>query len=291
MCCTNRNKTEKCNNTVKLPNSLKEVSGVGFWDKELFCIQDSGNKNEIVVLDTFGNSNRKITILNAKNIDWEDLTFDKKGNLYIGDFGNNENKRKDLTIYKINNTELYKNSANYEYKITFNYPEQREFPPNKKNLFFDCEAFFEFENNFYLFTKNHGKNFDGSSLVYKIPNKKGNHNAELIDTIYTDSKHKSFAITSAAIASNQKSFVVLTHSKIWHFSINNSSITNSKSSSISLDSNSQKEAICFKNDQTVLIADEKVKNTGGNLYTISIKNQVELTVDLNEKLFLNTLDK
>jgi hypothetical protein len=34
------------------------------------------------------------------NIDWED-TKDKNGNLYVGDFGNNDNERKDLCIYKI----------------------------------------------------------------------------------------------------------------------------------------------------------------------------------------------
>jgi hypothetical protein len=32
--------------------------------------------------------------LQTANIDWEDITKDKDGNLYVGDFGNNDNERK-----------------------------------------------------------------------------------------------------------------------------------------------------------------------------------------------------
>jgi hypothetical protein len=38
--------------------------------------------------------------VNAKNTDWEALTNDGN-NFYIGDFGNNDGSRRDLTIYKV----------------------------------------------------------------------------------------------------------------------------------------------------------------------------------------------
>jgi sugar lactone lactonase YvrE len=44
--------------------------------------------------------------LQNTNIDWEDITKDKDGNLYVGDFGNNDNERKDLCIYKIDKKSL-----------------------------------------------------------------------------------------------------------------------------------------------------------------------------------------
>ena len=34
----------------------------------------------------------------------------------------------------------------------------------------------------------------------------------------------------------------------------------------------QKEGVCFKNNETLLIADEKDKKTGGNLYEVNLKN-------------------
>jgi hypothetical protein len=35
------------------------------------------------------------------NIDWEDITKDKDGNLYVGDFGNNDNERKVYVFTKL----------------------------------------------------------------------------------------------------------------------------------------------------------------------------------------------
>jgi hypothetical protein len=42
-------------------------------------------------------------ITNANDIDWEDMTQYDFGHFFLGDFGNNENKRKWLTKYKIEN--------------------------------------------------------------------------------------------------------------------------------------------------------------------------------------------
>jgi hypothetical protein len=59
----------------------------------LWVIEDS-NANKIYGLNPKGKLEKSITIQNAENIDWEEITKDKEGNLYIGDFGNNENKEK-----------------------------------------------------------------------------------------------------------------------------------------------------------------------------------------------------
>lgn len=66
-------------------------------------------------------------MLNAPNTDWEDLTMDDKGNLYIADVGNNLNERKDLCVLKLNaNSAFQSDSINVE-KIYFSYAGQRFF--------------------------------------------------------------------------------------------------------------------------------------------------------------------
>ena len=40
-----------------------------------------------------------VAVTGAENRDWEALAADDAGNLYIGDAGNNSNKRRDLAVY------------------------------------------------------------------------------------------------------------------------------------------------------------------------------------------------
>ena len=218
-----------------------------------------------------GTIEKKITIKNTSNTDWEDITKDKAGNLYIGDFGNNDNVRKDLCIYKIDKNSLNQESAIPAYKISFSYPEQKMFPPKKTALFFDVEGFFEFKDNFYLFTKNRSKGFDGTVLVYKIPNKQGVHQAVLMGELKTCDKYDHCAITSAAISSDDSKVVLLTHDKIVLLeNFKEDNFLKGKQSELELGHFSQKEAICFKNNETLVIADEKSKKIGGNVYEVNL---------------------
>ena len=271
--CENKNDKIALKQVAELSKELKELSGVAYSNNLIYFIEDSGNENEVTVMDTLGKITKTIVINDVENIDWEDLTFDKKDNLYIGDFGNNDNDRKDLSIYKINQSDLQKESVDVAYKVTFDYPEQTDFPPKKKDLLFDVEGFFEYENHFYLFTKNRSKGFGGTSYIYKIPNVAGHHHAQLIKTITTCSDYHNCAITSAAISPDGLQFVLLSHSKVWLFdNYSQNDITNGKMSELNLNNYSQKEAVCFKTNDILLIADERVKKTGGNLYQVSLQS-------------------
>ncbi len=152
--CNEKDKTNNLEPLVQFPKKLKEISGIAFKSNLLYTIEDSGNKNHVTVINLKGEITKVITINNVNNKDWEDLSFDTSGNLYIGDSGNNDNIRKDLVIYKIDSSNLQKEKANVSYKVFFDFPEQTDFPPKKKKLTYDVEAFFEFQNYFYLFTKN-----------------------------------------------------------------------------------------------------------------------------------------
>lgn len=258
-----------------LPKKLKEVSGITYSSTSnlLWTLEDSGNANEIYGLNfENGKIEKTIIIENTENIDWEDITKDKEGNLYIGDFGNNDNERKDLSIYKIDKNSLAAESANPAYKISFAYPEQKKFPPKKTEMFFDVEGFFEFKNNFYLFTKNRSKGFDGTAFLYKIPNTAGFHQAVLIGEFKTCDNYNHCAITAATISPDETKVAVLTHDKVFLFeSFEGDNFLKGTKTILELDHFSQKEAASFIDNDRLFIADERSKSIGGNVYDASIK--------------------
>ena len=252
-----------------LPKKLKEVSGITYFPETnmIYTLEDSGNKNAIYALNAKGKIAKTITITNATNVDWEDITKDKNENIYIGDFGNNDNERKDLCIYKIAKNQLNKDQAVAEYKISFSYPEQTEFPPKKKELFYDVESFFELNGYFYLFTKNRSKGFDGTAFIYKIKNAAGTQKAVRIGEFKTCDNYNHCVLTSATISPDGKKVALLSHDKIVVFKGYKGDLFHKGSQTeISLNHFSQKEAIVFKDNNTLLIADEKSNKIGGNVY-------------------------
>jgi len=249
--------------------SLKEVSGLEYVKGTLWALEDSGNKNSIYKLSPKGKIVQEVVITNAKNTDWEELTSDKNGNLYIGDFGNNDSKRKDLAIYKLDASNL--NTATSV--IKFYYPEQREFPPKKSNLIYDCEAFFEHEGNFYLFTKNRSKGFNGEFQVYKVPNKQGNHAAQLLGTLTACNNFRKCAITGADISPDGTKVALISGDKVWlitGFGKNN--FAKGSLQMLELNDWSQKEGIAFIDNDVLTIADEKSKKEGGKLYEVKLSD-------------------
>lgn len=256
----------------KLPKELKEISGIVASKSKIWAIADSGNKNEIYQLNSDGKITHSVTLSSVQNTDWEEITSDSKGALYIGDFGNNKNERKDLAIYKVEDTDLTKTTVSSSQKTAFYYPEQTAFPPKKKSLFYDCEAFFELNGSFYLFTKNRSSHFDGTTFLYKIPNKAGNFPAQLLGQFKTCSDFNNCCITGAALSPDQKKIVLVSHSKLWLFEdFKTDNFFNGKVTQLELQHYSQKEAVCFQNNDILLIGDEKTKKIGGNVYQFSLK--------------------
>ncbi|OVE63269.1 hypothetical protein [Chryseobacterium mucoviscidosis] len=267
-------KTDDLKVEFSLPKKLKEVSGITLSQDSntIWAIEDQGNKNVIYGVDRKGNLTSDVLVENAENHDWEDITKDAAGNIYIGDFGNNENDRQNLSILKVDLKDASQKSTKVTQTTTFHYEGQTEFPPKKSNWLYDCEAFVEMNGNFYLFTKNRSKGFDGTFLVFQVPNKAGDFEAKLIGKLKLDGGYSDAAITSATINSTKDKIVLLNHKNIQiltGFSADDFSKT--KIEKVSLNHNSQKEAVVFADDKTLLIADEKDGKEGGNVYQFSLK--------------------
>ena len=128
-----------------LSDSLRETSGLTFFKDKLYTFNDGGNPNLVFEIDK--NSGKILNKIqtNFPNKDWEAITNDGE-NLYIGDFGNNAGNRRDLAIYKIENST---NSS----KIQFNYQYQKDFKTNYLNHDFDCEAMIFLDNKIHIFSK------------------------------------------------------------------------------------------------------------------------------------------
>lgn len=251
----------------KLPKSLKEVSGIEHFQNSpyLWMINDSGNDPKLFALDTLGKL-RTTFYINKKNRDWEDLTTDDKGNLYIGDFGNNANDRKNLKIYKFSAYNLGDQKNIVPEEIKFSFPDQKKFPPKKKNRHFDVESFFYHNGYLYLFTKSRTKTAYGRTNLYKIPATAGKHKAEFIDT-FTTCDDMDCWVTSADISPDGKKVVLLSHNYIWQFTdFKGDDFFSGTLTKFSLDHTSQKEGICFKDNNSVYITDEYAHGNGRNLY-------------------------
>ncbi|GAA4805124.1 hypothetical protein GCM10023330_09460 [Litoribaculum gwangyangense] len=249
--------TGRLNNIADMNSDLEEASAIEIvkGSNLLWVIEDAGNKNHIYGLDLKGRIIKDIDILNAENDDWEDLTSDKFGNLYIGDFGNNNKKRDEFTIYKVSNLNPTNDKTTAK-TIHFKLPKEVKSE--------DFEAFFLLDGFFYIFSKE-----NKSSILLKVPNSIGEHTAELVTDFNLDGKHHK--ITSAALSPNEETVVLLNHDKLWK-------LTNFKPDNffkgnieeLKFGHTSQKEGVCFKNDSMVYINDERNKSEGGNIYTFNI---------------------
>lgn len=253
-----------------LPKALKEVSGIETLagSKLIWMINDSGNTPRLYGISKKGRIKKQVYI-EKKNKDWEDLTSDEEGNIYIGDFGNNENGRKNLRILKVDKSDLSKKVAKVK-KIEFEYENQNDYTPKKKKMFFDAESFFYYKKHFYIFTKSRVEKKYGKTSLYKLSAKIGNHKAKLIAKFDNGNKHDSW-ITSADISDDGKKVALLSQKNILIFTdFEKDNFFSGTVRKIELTHRTQKEAICFKDNSTLLLSDEKSSGEGGNLYELKI---------------------
>lgn len=257
-----------------LSDLMIEVSGVSVIEGSnlIWMINDSGNTNVLFGYNTNGSIEREIVLDNAENIDWEDLATDASGTLYIGNFGNNKNDRKTLSIYTVSGISTAEDTHLEAQQTEFYFEDQKEFPPKKTERNFDAKAFIKLGDYFYIFTKNRSKDFNGVTKVYKVPAKKGDFKAKLIASYSTCNDPEDCFITSATISKDNKTLVLLTYNKLFVITdFKGDDFFNGIIKTIDLEHTSQKEGVTFKEDNTLYITDERRKKTGGNLYEFTLE--------------------
>jgi hypothetical protein len=270
-CAQSPTQESKLKQLGKFPSSLKEVSGMETTqDGNLWVIEDSGNKDHIYKVNHKAEVLYSLKIDHAKNVDWEELTTDSLGNLYIGDFGNNANERKDLVIYKVDSLQLTKKEPNAK-KIAFAYPEQKDFPPKTDSLYFDTEGMIHWQGQLYIFTKNRTRPYSGKTLVYRVPDEEGSYVAEFLGALFLCEDQNHCSVTSADISPDGTTIALLSYGKL--FLLNSASLSNiseAKVRTIELHQMTQIESVCFLDNKTVMIADEQNRFGGRKLYKFQL---------------------
>jgi hypothetical protein len=255
-----------------LPPVLKEASGAQttMGSDLIWMLNDAGNPPVLYGLDLKGDIVKSLR-MNDENHDWEDLATDGQGNLYIGDFGNNNNKRTDLVILKIKKEDLESTVPIETEKISFHYPDQKKFPPKNKKKYFDCEAFFFYQDSLYLFTKSRVEGKYGKTNMYKIPAKPGCHEALKIASYDASCDNFTCWTTSADISPDKSKIALLTPEALLIFSdFNGDDFFNGDVTEYKFEYITQKESVCFKDSDTVYITDEYSFGIGGNLYELKL---------------------
>lgn len=147
-----------------LDEEITESSGLirSSLNSELYwTLNDSGNEPVLYAVDLSGRIHGRARIAGVRNIDWEALTIDGEGKLYIGEIGNNENNRRDLVIYVIKEPEPdVDQTVEVERSIPFHFPDQKAFP-DAERMNFDAEAIFFHDGFLYVLSKHRSDTMTG----------------------------------------------------------------------------------------------------------------------------------
>jgi hypothetical protein len=162
-------------NSLDLPASLQESSGLIFYNNSIWSHNDNSDLKLYQINPNDASQIATQTILNGNNTDWEEITQDANY-IYIGDFGNNSSgNRTDLHILRIAKNSLFTSSLSVD-TIWFTYSNQTDFSATSgNNTNFDCEAFIVSSDSIYLFTK---KWLNQQSTIYVLPKIPGTYSAQ-----------------------------------------------------------------------------------------------------------------
>jgi hypothetical protein len=144
---------------ANLSDELQEISGFTQAGSTWWGQNDSGADADFYNINPeTGGILQTISLQNAQNRDWEDIAAEAE-NLYLGDFGNNNNNRQNLGIYIVPRSSIGSSSAEIlnesEWSfLPFSYNDQTDFSSQPEDSsVYDCEAMIVLHGNIHLFTK------------------------------------------------------------------------------------------------------------------------------------------
>jgi len=246
-----------------VPKAISESSGLTMSCNFLgvmWTLNDSGDSARIFAITVDGEAVRPendagpykgIKVLNARNVDWEDIAADDDGNLIIGACGNHKIPRRDLALYVIKepNPRLTKATSVIK-KIRFRYPDQTDFTLAINN--FDCEAVFAWGGKYYLLTK-HRTNT--RTQLYRFDDI--DEEQENVLTLVGDYDIGGM-VTAADVSTDGKRLAVLTYNAVWVFAISggDDNFLQGKASRCTI-AMGQCEAICFDGNDLIVSSEQR----------------------------------
>ena len=265
-------RTDSFRTLATLPAKLTVTSGLApAGEGTVYVHNDSGNSPELYEINPGdGQIIRTIRISGRRNTDWEELAWDSSF-LYIGDFGNNSGRRKDLAILKVSRAEIVFRDTVSAGLISFHYPEQTRFTWSRAHDF-DCEAMIAIGDSLYLFTKNRG---DLGTNIYRLPGDPGTYAALHVGHFNTRG-----LVTAADLLHRAKNTLVLlgyetgqrqNKTFLWIAEdIEGTHFLGGRWHRRDLTFNLQAEAILFTSDSTLLMTNEQEGGKGGRIHELRL---------------------
>lgn len=270
-----------------LPTELNEVSGTILIGDALWGLGDSGSPNAIFRFDPAnGAILQTVTITNATNTDWEEMTTDGSW-VFIGDFGNNLGSRTDLRVYRfpVSSLENVVNTEVLAEVINFSYADQTDFTPVFDGTNWDCEAFIAMDDSLFLFTKNW---VDQRAFLYAVSAEPGTHSAVRKDSLDTQG-----LITGAALdlASNAIALIGYTTGGqpfVWQLSgFDDHDFFGATALRRDIDLASvQTESIVWSATDTILFTHENSLNTSARLWSLYLDLDLSIGSGNDEQVAL-----
>ncbi|MDP9348725.1 MAG: hypothetical protein M3P24_06245 [Gemmatimonadota bacterium] len=147
---------------VALPSQVRETSGLALSRRHpgiLWTHNDSGGEPVLFAVDTAGALRGQVQVAGAKNKDWEDVAAGPCPGgecLYLGDIGDNADKRKDVEVYRVPEPAPGDAVTAPTERITLRYPDEPQ----------DAESLFVLPSgDLYLVTKGRRK----AVALYRAP--------------------------------------------------------------------------------------------------------------------------
>ena len=214
-------------------NAIRESSGIVAsrqFEGVYWTLNDSGNPSTIYATKRTGELIREVTIRGTRNFDWEALAIDDKGQLWIGDIGNNSRMRRNLNVAVIQEPDPYtETEAHVIAKYPYRYPEENV----------DAEGLFIVDGIPHIVTKE-----QTVAVLFRFPEMKAD-TKQVLERVgeITDAR----LVTGAGISEDGKRLVVCTYNALWVYHRDDGNLTQMIQSKLwVLRHNFQGEAVCFE---------------------------------------------
>lgn len=127
-------------------------------DPAVFWTHNDGKRPNLFAMGRDGKPLNEFLVINVALRDWEDLSTDHKGRIYIGDIGNNDSKRDQLAVYEAEEPDPKSPIG----MVKVNRGWQLRFPKEP----FDCESLFIRDGYGYVVSKVFK---DAKAEIYRFP--------------------------------------------------------------------------------------------------------------------------
>jgi hypothetical protein len=198
-------------------------------DGQLFAIRRDGSLIGSVKLD-------------VSVRDWEDITADDQGHLFIADTGNNHESRKSMLIHRVREPDPSTLEGAHKLKVEHTW--KLRYPDEP----FNCESLIIWRDHGYVISKRE----DGKpAALYRF--KLDDEKSDLRESAALPIRQP---VTSAALSPDGKTLAVLTRAALWLFDVNGdlSRVADAKPSTVAVEA-IRAEGCTFTRDGIVIVSE------------------------------------